>query len=445
MHTKNIATPKDLAEHIVEKLKLQKGGTTIELPEPVLNSLFDCLFYASLHTEEGDSIKITVTLFNTDNRLKHKSRPTALDTWNFYPFENPLAFNISTIVKLAKAADPWSTSIAVYYDKDNVLWIHGMIDQAIHSQSYINFEKDTKPNRPGLFETTILGIGTLSVMKKFELLATLKQEKLVTKYIDVLKSGPVANILTPLIKPFEDDIAKLLSELKNETISSKFKSAAPIVFRRTISRILNKVREYQHGGSLLISDNTKNLEIKYRLRYDRLPRAIQDHLQNSISHRCELENGLKSVAVVPSQLSKIEELRKKSWDAKNELKGAITFIASQSCVDGLVVIDKSLIVLGFGAVIENLKIPETVYISSSSQATKFTSRDTDHYGTRHRSMFAYCNAYKGSLGFVISQDGDIRVVTKIKDKVVMWEDIKTQKSFRSKPKSAKSGSEDINK
>lgn len=445
MSTNNIATPKDLAEYIVGKLELQKGGTTIALPEGVLSSLFNCMFYASLHSEEGDSIKVTVTLFDNDGKLKHKTGGGALDTWNFYPFEKPLDFNVSSVVKLAKAADPWSTSIAVYYDNDNVLWIHGMIDQAIHSQSYINFEKDTKPNRPGLFETTILGVGTLSVMKKFELLATLKQEKLVSKYIDVLKSGPVADIINALIKPFETDTAKLLKHINSETVSLKFKDAAPIACRNTISRILNKVRDYHHGGSLLITDSTKDLDIKYKLRYDRLPIAIQDLLQNSICHRCELDNGLNSVAILPSQLSKIEELRKKSWDAKNELKGAIRFIASQSCVDGLVAMDKSLVVLGFGAVIENLEIPEKVYISSTSNASTFTDRDTDHYGTRHRSMFAYCNAYKGSLGFVISQDGDIRVITKIEDKVVMWENIKTQKSFRSKPKRAKSSRGDVNK
>jgi len=48
----------------------------------------------------------------------------------------------------------------------------------------------------------------------------------------------------------------------------------------------------------------------------------------------------------------------------------------------------------------------------------------DAYGTRHRSMFNYCAAHSGSVGFVVSQDGDIRAITKVGTKLVMWENIR---------------------
>jgi len=39
-------------------------------------------------------------------------------------------------------------------------------------------------------------------------------------------------------------------------------------------------------------------------------------------------------------------------DTQDELKGAIRFISSLSCVDGLITISKDFIVFGFGAIIK---------------------------------------------------------------------------------------------
>ncbi|MDJ0365921.1 hypothetical protein QMK33_12225 [Hymenobacter sp. H14-R3] len=47
-------------------------------------------------------------------------------------------------------------------------------------------------------------------------------------------------------------------------------------------------------------------------------------------------------------------------------------------------------------------------------------------------MFAYCWNHAGSLGFVVSQDGDIRAITRVGDKLIMWENIKVQQFIKSK-------------
>jgi hypothetical protein len=47
-------------------------------------------------------------------------------------------------------------------------------------------------------------------------------------------------------------------------------------------------------------------------------------------------------------------------------------------------------------------------------------------------MFSYGWNNAGSLGFVVSQDGDIRAITKVGDKLVMWENIKVQQFIKSK-------------
>ena len=41
-------------------------------------------------------------------------------------------------------------------------------------------------------------------------------------------------------------------------------------------------------------------------------------------------------------------------------------------------------------------------------------------------MMRYVAAVQPSVGFVVSQDGDVRAITKLEDKVVIWEDIRLQ-------------------
>jgi hypothetical protein len=44
-------------------------------------------------------------------------------------------------------------------------------------------------------------------------------------------------------------------------------------------------------------------------------------------------------------------------------------------------------------------------------------------------MMRYCFINPGSIGFVISQDGDIRAIAKKGKKVILWENIRVQGFF----------------
>lgn len=71
-------------------------------------------------------------------------------------------------------------------------------------------------------------------------------------------------------------------------------------------------------------------------------------------------------------------------------------------------------------------MPEDVYISKTA---RFNVRNLEpikpnHFGTRHRAIFSHCWENVGSIGFVISQDGDIRAITRIENRLIMWENIR---------------------
>jgi hypothetical protein len=115
-------------------------------------------------------------------------------------------------------------------------------------------------------------------------------------------------------------------------------------------------------------------------------------------------------------------------EIRNELTGVIWFTSLLTRVDGLVLLDPNLEVQGFGVEITVPEEPSEIYAAGDAWATEWTLRKVDyqHYGTRHRSMMRYCAKFPGSVGFVISQDGDVRVMTRVDTRLVMWENIQLQ-------------------
>src|SRR5436190_17735876 len=152
------ATPQDLANTVLDRLSNIKISYK-KPPIEVLNLLFETLFYTSLKTEEAQHLRVTVTLIDPTNPDPFPPENIRPDRWKVVALENRIDFDVKNLVKLSKAADTWSSSLAIFYNEKNVLFIWGMIDQAIHYQSYLNHETDEGAELPGLFQSTIIGIG----------------------------------------------------------------------------------------------------------------------------------------------------------------------------------------------------------------------------------------------------------------------------------------------
>ena len=438
------ATPSDLANVVFNKFKNLKNQSN-KPSEQILVNLFENLFFASLKTEESNFTKVTVTLINSQNPDPKPPKRQVKHRWSIITFEEQIDFNVQNIVKLSKAADPWSSSLAVDFDKNGKLFIWGLIDQSIHYQNYLHHESETGPEQPGLFQTSITSIGSLLVIIDYELIATLKQNILISKYTDVFKFGIVSDIIKShsqkLIEDLDDKL-KDLDSLDNQT----WKNQVNNLWTQTISRILIRIQNYHHGGSFIISNaENNNLDIKHRIQYDRLYKALKNKIVYSIENSTisdliyenyldvENENDIPLDLYLDESISNDNKI-----ESNDELKGAIRFVSSLSCIDGLVVLDDKLKVNGFGAVVKNFNLPEEVYIS---KAARFSVRSLEsikpnHFGTRHRAIFSHCWENVGSLGFVISQDGDIRAITRVENKLIMWENIRVHhmnKSQKLKP------------
>jgi len=84
----------------------------------------------------------------------------------------------------------------------------------------------------------------------------------------------------------------------------------------------------------------------------------------------------------------------------------------------------NLTLSGFGVEITSKKDPKSVFGASTATATKLKEIDMNHFGTRHRSMMRHCVAHPDSVGFVVSQDGDVRAIASVRGQVVLWDNIR---------------------
>lgn len=118
-------------------------------------------------------------------------------------------------------------------------------------------------------------------------------------------------------------------------------------------------------------------------------------------------------------------------DACSELDNAIWFTSLLTRVDGVVLMNPEFDVTGFGAEITASEAPRRIRLASDERATGRASKplEYEHYGTRHRSVMRYCAKVAGSVGFVVSQDGDVRAITHYRGAVVLWDNIQLQLDF----------------
>jgi hypothetical protein len=422
--------PGHLAKLVATRLRSQHGGAPAEA---VLTRLLETLYFASLKTDEGRPILCTVNYVDPDDRQQQSGVRRAADCWSFVPFERPLPFEVRTLTKLARAADPAVSSLAVFRDKKNKLFIWGMVDQEPRHTDFITLEAGATPTRPGLFQATITGVGNISVYKNDMLIASLEQNTLVEEYHDVLWSGPVHDLLVGYLRGYLTETA---SKTPEHIPPDELESELLMRWLNAICRILMNVQHYRHGGGLLIMPHTTldGLNIKYKIRYDRLLKSLRAMVENQFPI-----GGTPAVAptaegrhVLPYATEGAARVDNALREHKNEVLGAVRFIASLSCVDGFVLVDRRMVVHGFGVEVRTDNLLSDIHVARDSHANPKLLRQSEltQYGTRHRAMMRYCYDKPGSLGFVVSQDGDIRAMTRIADMLILWENIDVQLAYK---------------
>ncbi len=132
-----------------------------------LQSLFQILFFASLHREESANLLFDIVVLDPLNPDPDPPIRVTYDRSAVYSFSTPLEANVANIVKLARASDPRASSFALYHSKQTGWYIWGMVDQGNQYYSFLNHASTSGSVRPGLFQASIAGAGHLIVYSDY--------------------------------------------------------------------------------------------------------------------------------------------------------------------------------------------------------------------------------------------------------------------------------------
>ncbi len=288
-----------------------------------------------------------------------------------------------------------------------------------------------------MFYAIAQGTAELSVYREDGLIARLRQDTIVAREHDVLWRGPIYKRLLPSIRKLRNHVIK---EVGRETYDASYFSPGGLEeeWLGTLSRLLIGIQRYRHGGALLISNSKDDLRFKYPLRYDRLcdclaRRAVHQVRASAAMHQIHERYIEYDKKRLPMRLYYDESIaRHEEEDCDAELTGCVRFVSSLSRVDGLIQCDFDLRFSGFGAEILVGDDPRRVFQASASNPshTDLVPLEPAHFGMRHRSMMRFCARHVGAIGFVISQDGDIRAMSANGSRLLVWENVMVLHLFR---------------
>jgi len=430
--------PRDLAIRLLRHLH-QVGRR----PPPLLSltRLFEVAYFASMRRDE--SRPCTCTLVFMDPKHPDPDPPLVRpQRGSLFPFENRVALTAASLAKLAQAAPRYSAALAVFADAAHRPFAWGMFDQELHFESNIHFEGEVSFGRPGVFQLQITGQGALTVYDEKYLIATLRQDSIAPGQIDVFSHGPVNRCFRPFVRHHMRSVRNILRREAVRPGPFDLKTAAE-TWTDGLRRLLLAIRRQGHGGALLLLPrlNWAGLRPKYVLQYRKLATVLAlRSASRLIAYRTGqdiiedyLDPGLDTV---PADLYLKESIAKTDEsDAISAEAGCATFVAGLSRIDGLVLATGNLAIQAFGVEITTREEPPRVHLATTATAQPASLRSfaIDSLGTRHRSMMRYCWAYPGSVGFVVSQDGDVRAVLRDGRRLLVWDNVRIQRLEPSPP------------
>lgn len=397
------------------------------LEDEHLLEFLEVAYHASFLTEEDRRIKFRIALANVSESASFNE----YGHFNLIQFREKRIFNVKEIIKLAPATDFDQTIIGVYIE-NNTLFIWGLIHIG-NSWSEYHFNRNRSAILPpNLLTISVNDPGNIEISRFGNTLLKLTNGGLDSPISDCFNKGPISaffdtsfkEMLLEFTKNLNLEIEEFLSDEYNETPTSIWEA-----YTGFIKCILNEIKKKKHGGSLIIIDSEnpekylKSFKIKYPCSFNSAWDTVKKSEINLYKSYESFFNTLEmnKVSVEDFKENNVYNRDLKKWDGK--YMELTKLFASFSEVDGAVIIDDKLNLLGFGAEIIDTSNLKEIHIARDADGTSTQSIPIEIYGTRHRSVFRFCSTHKDSLAFIISQDGDIKAVTQVEDKLTLWTSI----------------------
>jgi hypothetical protein len=422
------AYPPDLTKEIFARLSPHIGIANL----PGLGALLDAAFISSFRTDESRPARFTLSVLSRECPDPEAPVRRRVCDWVATPLGCPLPVTARELSKLGQVGAADGAMLAVDTTTDPPL-IWGLIDQSVHYAAFLRHSREPGPPPPGIVQVSVEGPGRISVTRDYGLLAALVEGRLVRTRNKPLHSESMRAVVGPWIDNHVSRIRESIPWDEMRELDDRLPSWQGLVTTRWITlvaRLLLRIRSFGHGGSVLL-DKARSDEkpfTAFDLPYDRLRVSFERWCCANFRHWIHggrLRRKLDRVGATLEfeQFYKERGLLQDDAELHDEINGCLEFIAGLSRLDGALVFRDGLTLACFGAELQIVDPGRNVTKAGDDEAVKREPMSLDGLGTRHRSMIRYCAKYPGCLGFVISQDGDVRTMTVLGDELVYWTDV----------------------
>lgn len=427
--------PRDLAEFVLPLMQAAQSEAQtefqseqgLELPScAILSKIISCAYQASLQTDEQRPVTFRL-VYATPAAFARYDRPNGL---HCFEFADKLPFEPFELQKLSAAAAYYRSLIGIFSDPQGVM-IWGTVHSGPRWLKALQGGRADVPEMPSALVLRVTAPGRIEVALGGRTLGQLSEGRIYGPSMNVFKAKWLSE---SFCQARSGNLGLHLSarSLANTQWADIDPECLRILGQQLVRRMLAATRAYKHGGTLIwlenefrdriLAEGNPYVDIKYkfvaganRLRLRSLIVEILNRLAQ-LGVRDAVEQ--RSVGW-PDYVSSTDPLLNQLDEDVFEMSH---FIANLTGTDGAVVLTKSFEILGFGA---------EIHCSDSevSNIARAVDLEADHVkiesmrrgGTRHRSVYRFCNAIHDAAAQVISQDGNVRFVAWKSDMVTYWD------------------------
>jgi hypothetical protein len=413
---RSAAYPPDLARYVADHWP--KEGCPLIEPDLFCEAL-SVAFEASLTAEEGRPTRFRLLLTPLE-RLPENGVPNEGVLRLEFDRDRPLSAD--ELRRLSPAA-PFESSLIAAHVVDGQLRIWGI---AHSGPAWLNPTWGGRSPVPNWTYDPIIHVtapGRIAVRCAGKLVGAIERAALVDGFIDVFES----DWLPALFEAERELVRREHSALQSLTPAPTEVDHSLVgkIGQHMLRRAIQLIRNARHGGMILVVDAPdanpaialEGLRLKYRFANDEPPRRYRTLLLQ-ILDRVAARTTKTSVGWTDFALDDSLELERLER-AVFELSRVIGGLAG---IDGAVILDKRLQLVGFGAeVSSDLPSPDRVWRALDLEALERWPESIENVGTRHRAAYRFAQHHPNGLAIVISHDGGVSFVTQRNDAVIYWE------------------------
>jgi hypothetical protein len=405
-------------EEMVTQVHDLLGGQADRPTTREIEEVCNVLYASSLLKEEGRVVRARVVIAPPDAFFTHDGPLTGI---NVVRFERPHPLTSHAIKGLSPAASFFHSAIGIWPDRDRGFRIWGIINTG---PRWLNLVAGGRKSAGEVMPHPIIHVrdpGWLLFYYGYSLLAEWRGREFHGPRMDVFQSRLLHERFADHRLEFVQGLIECC--LPGTLSVAVYADLSHLISLQFVKRIINLVRSSGHGGSLVFIPESKEgsswIDCKYPLISDGKVSRFRTLLHEMIRRVGELcEPGATADEAWQvfrnrddAQLDRLEE-------SFFELARLLSDLMQ---VDGALVLDQSLRIIGFGGEIRVDRNVLAVGHARDLDGRNVVSWNVQSDGTRHRSVYRLCSVEPSVLGFVISQDSHVRMIANVADSVIFWQ------------------------